>query len=423
VASSKAVSAAANPEARVTLDSPDTPVQSRSRRLAPWAALVAMALARITFAYQLQTVASLGPELRNAFGLEFATLGTLMGAYLLPGVLVAIPAGFLGRRFGDGTVIVAGMLLMVMGALFSAAAPASAVMGPVMIGVGRAVSGVGAVALTVLQPKAVADRFRGSRFNLAMGVLVGSFPIGIGLGQLTHHRLAEAFGWQAAFVAGAVLAAAGACLFLLGWRRVPGLPRGTGVAWSWPSRRELGLLVLSGLIWTAFNAGYFNFLGYLPSALAQRGHPLWMADLVLSIATWGNLPAILLGGLVAARFGAVRVFIAGAVLEVVAVAGMGVVDWPLVWGLLFGTLASVHAGIVVGWGALSARPENRAVGMGIFYTVYYLGGTIVPAICGWAADISGSASGAFLAAGALSALALPFWWWHRRMVLAAGMPA
>ncbi len=380
-----------------------------------------MALARITFSYQLQTVASLGPELRSAFGIEFATLGTLMGAYLLPGVLVAIPSGFLGRRFGDGTAIVAGMLLMVVGALISASAPPDATMGPVVIGAGRAVSGIGAVALTVLQPKAVADRFRGSRFTLAMGVLVGSFPIGIGLGQITHHRLAEAFGWQAAFLAGAVLAAAGAALFLLGWRRVPGAAQQKGAAWSWPSPREQALLVLSGLTWTAFNAGYFNFLGYLPSALAQRGHPLWMGDLVLTIATWGNLPAIVLGGVVAARFGAVRVFILGAVLEVVAVAGMGIVDWPLVWGVLFGTLASVHAGIVMGWGAMSARPENRAVGMGIFYTTYYLGGTIVPAICGWAADMAGSASGAFLAAGALSALALPFWWWHRRMALSAGM--
>jgi dipeptide/tripeptide permease len=75
----------------------------------------------------------------------------------------------------------------------------------------------------------------------------------------------------------------------------------------------------------------------------------------------------------------------------------------------------MHAGIIVGWGALSARPENRAVGMGIFYTVYYLGGTIVPALCGKAADLAGDASGAFVCAGLISTLAIPFWWLHRRM--------
>ena len=101
--------------------------------------------------------------------------------------------------------------------------------------------------------------------------------------------------------------------------------------------------------------------------------------------------------------------------EVIAVGGMGVADWPLVWGLLFGTLGIMHAGLIVGLGAMSARPENRAVGLGIFYITYYLGGTVIPMICGAAAQWMGDASGAFLCAAVLTALALPFWWLHRRL--------
>lgn len=374
--------------------------------------LVAMVLARIAFGYQLQTVASLGPELRAAFGIEFALLGTLMGIYLLPGVIAAMPSGFLGRRFGDRTAIVFGLWLMVVGSLVSAMAA-----GPTGLGAGRVISGFGAVALTVLQPKAVADRFTGKAFTIAMGILVGAFPIGIGLGQVTHGRLADNFGWQWAFVAGAVLAAISAIVCRLCWTNIA--VGNTSRAMNWPSRREVGLLVLSGLIWTAFNAAYFNFLGYLPSVMVARGHPGWMTDLVIGMATWGNLPTMLLGGAVAARFGAVPVFIIGTLLLVVAVGGMGVVDWPLIWGLLFGTFAAMHAGIIVGWGALSARPENRAVGLGIFYTTYYLGGTIVPALCGKAADLVGDPSGAFFCAAAISSLALPFWWLHRRLSQAA----
>ncbi len=365
-----------------------------------------MVLARISFGYQVQTVASLGPELRTAFGIEFALLGTLMGLYLLPGVITAIPAGFLARRFGDRAVIACGMALMLVGSLVSASAG-----GPFGIGVGRVIAGCGAVAVTVLQPKAVADRFTGRGFTTAMGVLIGAFPIGIGLGQLTHGRIADAFGWPMAFLAGAGLAAIALTVCLIWWSDVGPTSR----ALHWPSRREIGLLMLAGLIWTAYNWGYFNFLGYLPSVMAARGHPGWMTDLVMGIATWGNLPAMLLAGLLAARFGAVPVFLVGTALEFIAVAGMGVADWPLIWGTLFGTIAAMHAGIIVGWGALSARPENRAVGMGIFYTVYYLGGSIGPALCGKAADLVGDASGAFICAGILSALALPFWWLHRRL--------
>ena len=385
-------------------DAPALPVRTGRN-----ATLAAMVLARIAFGYQLQTVASLGPELRAAFGIEFAVLGTLMGIYLFPGVIAAMPSGFLGRRFGDRTTIAAGILLMIVGSLVSAMAH-----GPVGIGVGRVIAGFGAVALTVLQPKAVADRFTGKSFATAMGVLIGAFPIGIGLGQISHGRLADAFGWPAAFVAGAVMAALALVVLLVSWTDVAA--NATSRALHWPSRRETIRLTLAGLIWTAFNAGYFNFLGYLPSLMAAHGHPGWMTDIVIGMATWGNLPTMVLGGAIASRwFGTVPVFLAGAVLEAITVAGMGVLDWPLVWGVLFGTVASMHAGIIVGWGAMSARPENRAVGLGIFYTTYYLGGTIVPALCGRAADYVGNASGAFVCAGALSALAIPFWWLHRRM--------
>lgn len=372
-----------------------------------WGTLAAMVLARIAFGYQLQTVSTLGPDLRAAFGIEFATLGTLMGLMQLPGVVAAIPSGFLARRFGDRETIAAGMVLMVVGGVMSAMAS-----GPLGLGAGRVVAGFGAVALTVLQPKAVADRFTGKPFNLAMGILVGSFPIGIGLAQITQGRLAAWFGWPSAFIAGSVVAAIALVFLLATWRDIAG---GTSRSMHWPSRRECGLLVLSGLIWTAFNAGYFNFLGYLPSVIAARGHPGWVADVAMGLATWGNLPMMILGGAVAMRLGAVPVFIAGTLLEVLAVAGMGFTDWPLVWGLLFGTFAAMHAGIIVGWGALSARPENRAVGMGIFYVTYYLGGTLTPVLCGRAADLMGDASGAFLCAAALTALGIPVWWWHRKL--------
>jgi MFS family permease len=66
-------------------------------------------------------------------------------------------------------------------------------------------------------------------------------------------------------------------------------------------------------------------------------------------------------------------------------------------------------------GTLSARPENRAVGMGIFYTLYYLGGTFAPALCGLVADIMGQPEGGLLAGAAISALAIPLYLLHRTL--------
>ena len=268
--------------------------------------MLALGFSRVAFGYQLQTVATLGPELTRAFDLDFAGLGTLMGLYMAPGVLVALPLGFLARRFGDFAITVLGLSLMVGGALLAASAN-----GPLLVGAGRILSGSGAVAITVLQGKIVADRFQGAQFITFMGVMTGAFPIGLGIAQVTAPRLAALFGWPAAFVAGAAFAAVTAVVFILAWRPMPfAAPRNL----AWPSRHECTQIVIASLIWTAYNAAYFNFLAYMPSFLAAHGHPPWMADAVMTIATWGNLPAILLGGALAIRFGPNRVFIAGTFL-------------------------------------------------------------------------------------------------------------
>ena len=58
----------------------------------PWLILAAVALARIGFGYQYQTVASLGPDLMRLFQLDYTTLGTLIGAFMLLGGFAGDPA-------------------------------------------------------------------------------------------------------------------------------------------------------------------------------------------------------------------------------------------------------------------------------------------------------------------------------------------
>lgn len=373
---------------------------------AAWGILIAIAFARFAFGYQLQTVASLGPDLAGAFNLSFAALGSLVGAYMLPGIVAALACGFLAQLLGDRALLGGGMVLMTLGSAGAALAA-----GPMGIGAARVVAGSGAVALTVLAGKVLADRFRGPHFLLTLGLMVGAFPIGVGIGQLTHVRLAHAFGWQAAFLAGAVPAGIASVLLLASWRGAQAGRRHLG----WPSRRECVLVGLAGLMWTFYNAAFSAFLTYTPSLLARQGAPAWLTDLVMNAGTWGNLPAILFGGAVAARFGPGRVFTLGTLVTTVAVAAIGLGSAPLLWGTLFGTVGALHAGVIVGAGTLSARPQNRAVGMALFYTTYYVGGTLFPTICGWAADLAGGPGGALVCGAAISALALPCWSLHRRL--------
>jgi MFS family permease len=374
-----------------------------------WFILAALALARVGFGYQFQTVPTLGPDLVRLFHLDYATLGTLIGAFMLPGSFSAIPLGMLGRRFGDRLVLGAGLGLMVVGPLVSAVAG-----GPVGIGVGRSIAGVGAVAMIVLQNKVIADWFHGRHFMLAISISVASYPIGVGLAQLILPPLVHAYGLQAAFISNAVALAVPAGLFLASFRPAPHaapVPR----SFSFPSGRECLLLVIAGLIWTAYTAGYTGYTSYVPSLMAVRGESLVLTGLVLTIATWGNVPATMVGAGLAARFGGFRIFLLGTLALVVGISGTALLDWPIALAVLIGIVGSFHPGVIMAVGTLSARPANRAVGMGLFYTTYYVGGTVVPALCGWAADLYGGPEGALLAAAAVSALAIPMYLLHRRL--------
>ena len=387
------------------------PVSARAGAAA-WGVLVAIAFARFAFGYQVQTVASLAPDLAADFHLSFAAIGSLVGAYMLPGIAAALAFGFLAQAIGDRALLGGGMALMAVG---SAGAVLTA--GPGGIAAARVVAGAGAVALTVMQTKVIADWFPGRGFLLALGLSLGAFPIGIGSGQLSHAPIAHAFGWRAAFLIGALPAAIGGALLLASWR---GGGQAGRRSLGWPTRHECLLVLIAGLIWTFYNAAFSAFLTYVPSLMTREAAPVWLTDAVMNAATWGNLPAILCGGALAARVGATRVFMLGTLVTIVATAAIGLGGRPLLWGALFGTIGALHAGVIVGAGTLSARPQNRAVGMALFYTTYYLGGTILPAVCGLAADRAGTPAAALVCGAALSALALPAWFLHKRLAAATG---
>ena len=404
--------------------------------LRPVAILAAISLARLGFGYQFQTVGSLGPTLIPLFGMDYTTFGKLIGAFMLVGTFAALPLGLAGGRFGDRMILAGGLALMVAGAVVSAlggeVAPGRAL---ASIALGRALCGVGGVAMVVIQGKVLADWFQGRGFLLAISVSVSAYPIGIGLAQLTQPPLAEAFGWPAAFLAGGAIQAAALALFLASFRPPPhgvpphGVPpHGVpphGVAQPrrlvLPSGRECLLTALAGLVWGAYTSGYTGFLSYAPSLMAARGESVALTGVVIAIASWGNVPPTLFGAGLANRYGAFRIVLIGSGAVVLGIAGSALTDWPIACAVLLGVIGQVHPGVIQAIGTLSARVETRAAGMGIFYGVYYAAGAVVPALCGAVADWTGGPEGALLCAAAVSALAIPAYMLHRRLVSHATM--
>src|SRR5271168_230341 len=127
-------------------------------------------------AFQFQTVGALGPLVRADFGVGLADLGLLIGLYLSPGIVLALPSGTLGRRLGDKPCVLGGLLLMVVGGLVMALG----VGWPAQLS-GRLLAGFGGVLLTVLMSKMVTDWFAGRENRHRDGDLREFLPFGIAI--------------------------------------------------------------------------------------------------------------------------------------------------------------------------------------------------------------------------------------------------
>ena len=80
-----------------------------------WIVLVGLVLARIAFAFQLQSVAVVAPGLIDDFALDVLSVGTLVGSFMLPGLVLAIPGSLIGQWFGERRFLIACLVAMTAG--------------------------------------------------------------------------------------------------------------------------------------------------------------------------------------------------------------------------------------------------------------------------------------------------------------------
>ena len=109
-------------------------------------------------------------------GLAYVALGTLIGAYSLPGIAVALPGSWLIARMGDRRMVLASLALMAIGGGLLAIAQNYQV-----LLAGRVVSGTGAAMLSVVVPKIVFDQVPPDRLTGLMGGVLAGYPLGFAL--------------------------------------------------------------------------------------------------------------------------------------------------------------------------------------------------------------------------------------------------
>lgn len=356
--------------------------------------------------FQFQSLAAVGPVLASETAISFAALGTLMGMYLLPGAFFAIPSGWLGKRFGDKRLVIAGLAMMTCGGALLVTSQVYEVMFA-----GRLLSGIGAVLLNVLVTKMVTDWFTGHRIVTAMGILISSWPLGIAIALLTMGPLTEWMGLAWGFAIPVIMCALALLLVAIVYTSPPEVKakgsnsneESAGGLTSF----ELWGVVLAGCVWCFYNVAFILPLSFGPEYLTAQGMGLAAAGAIVSLTSWLIIPALPVGGWLAEHIGRPNAIMVASFIAIAAVIWTIPVTSSHVWtfailGLIFGPAG----GLIMALPAQVLRDENRAVGMGIFFTVYYMGMGVFPGIAGYVRDISGNPAAPFWFAGAMILVAM-----------------
>jgi MFS family permease len=368
-----------------------------------WIILCVLFLTRTVMAFQFQSVAALSPFIMESLAVTLADIGLLIGIYLGPGIIVAVSGGAVATWLGDKRTVSASLVLMVVGGIMVAYASTL----PVAIA-GRVISGVGGVVINVLMTKMVIDWFAGRNVSTALAVFISSWPLGIALGLMVLPPLAAqanlALAWNVLILSTVLVLV----LFVVIYRAPEGTVQGPVVlrmtALPWVP------LAWAALLWALYNAAFAMLFGFGTLVLVERGYAVAAAGSAIAVYIIAATVAIPLGGWLADRSGRGDLVVFASLITgaVLFPALLYLPDIFMLAALLLGGLViGLAPGPVVAMPGRVLRPEARAFGTGVFYSICYALVMLAPAMAGAIAERMDDVNVALLLGGAMNALAIP----------------
>jgi predicted MFS family arabinose efflux permease len=261
----------------------------------------------------------------------------------------------------------------------------------------------------VILAKMIADWFVGKEIITAMAILASSWPLGISLGLISLGKIATVFSWRFVMVVTTGTSLIALVLVAALYRTPPALksreePGIAGIKFSW---QEMRLVMLSGLIWALFNAGFIVLPSFATDLVTANGYTLAAAASMVSITTWIGIVSVQLGGYISEKINRPNIILVSCFIGIGI--GMGLLPffpYPMVVFIWLGFIFGPPAGIIMALPAGVLHPENRAAGMGLFYSCFYGAMMALTSLAGFSRDLTQNAAAPILFGGMLLILAI-----------------
>ncbi len=190
-----------------TIKEHNQPLQTSSYR---WIVLFVSFFTFVVFAYIFQLIPPLLGIIQADFHVGDAEAGLLMSMVVIPGIFLALPAGFVINKYGFRSVGFLSIMLVAAGSITMALAATF----PIAL-LGRFILGVGGVFIVVGTPTVIPQWFIRKNLSKAMGIYAANMPVATILAFSTANLLEQSFDWHFPFYVGTAAALVCALIFLL----------------------------------------------------------------------------------------------------------------------------------------------------------------------------------------------------------------
>jgi MFS family permease len=182
-------------------------------------------------------------------------------------------------------------------------------------------------------------------------------------------------------------------------------------------------VIAAGCIWGLFNAAIGMIFGFGTAMLTERGWTLAAAGLATSLVLWIVSLTSPIAGLLADKTGKhIELMLSGFALFGIALLMATRTDAVIPVFVAMGFVAGLSVGPIMSLPARVLVPHVRAVGMGIYFTLFYAFVVLAPIVAGILSSHAGTAAIAFDLGAVMLAACFPAYWAFSRFAARANRP-
>jgi predicted MFS family arabinose efflux permease len=377
-----------------------------------WVVLFASFLGFVAFAFSFQLGPPILTSLENEFGVVGAQTGLFMSLVVVPGIFLALPAGFVINKYGFRWLGLLSLVAVVAGDLLTALATDFTI-----ALAGRFILGVGGAFLVVGTPTFIPQWFEHKNLGKAMGIYGTNMPVSIIGAFPVAATLSQYYGWRYSFYVGALVAFVCALFFAFAVREGPlkGEPK--------PIRMEEVKHAIKtvevwkvGVVWMLFNTATIAFLSWAPRLFQQfKSLDSIQASLLATVVMYSAVCLVPVFGWASDRLGRRKPFIiAGSILMTLTLISIAVSSGvPLVASVLgLGVSAAMVPPLIMAVIAQNLPPRLSGTGFSIITLCQNIGITLSAPLGGFLLQSTQSifytlgGTSLFALAGAVTALTM-----------------